>query len=361
MISKLFLLLLFITLNLIVFVTAQDESDAKEIVKTHSFEYTYPKIYPEYGISENQHYLLGKSVTDALKAVEDYLKSQDNYDILSGTPLEKMSNSEITYCKTPTLPKPPNTNNVYVFEKHHTNFVVNITRDMCSVETNGIAGKRIDDLIINRSPIFCCKYHSDTSCDASSDFLARSPNNNFIALNGRYALRSAVNGISDYCTHVKTTFKQAGKRMPIVANAGFGYVPFTTLSNREIVAELIYGEVLIHKVCGLTPTVFYPPFNIVDERVLAIAGAMGYRYGATIDGTTVTTSLNNNYPYRDLSFVSNEGITNAHITLSTKPIVPLKESPKNLANSSNLIKASVLNNSISVLFSLISLYLIFSI
>jgi peptidoglycan/xylan/chitin deacetylase (PgdA/CDA1 family) len=49
----------------------------------------------------------------------------------------------------------------------------------------------------------------------------------------------------------------------------------TSLTNEEIVAELGWGREAIRRVLGVTPVIWRPPYGDVDDRVRAIATAMG--------------------------------------------------------------------------------------
>ena len=49
----------------------------------------------------------------------------------------------------------------------------------------------------------------------------------------------------------------------------------TTLTNEQIVAELGWTRLAIQKVLGVTPTTMRPPYGDIDDRVRAIALAMG--------------------------------------------------------------------------------------
>ncbi|KAL0953727.1 hypothetical protein HGRIS_004918 [Hohenbuehelia grisea] len=51
--------------------------------------------------------------------------------------------------------------------------------------------------------------------------------------------------------------------------------PLTTLTNEQIVAELGWTRLAIKRVLGVTPTTMRPPFGDIDDRVRAIALAMG--------------------------------------------------------------------------------------
>ncbi|KAH9000093.1 carbohydrate esterase family 4 protein [Lactarius akahatsu] len=51
--------------------------------------------------------------------------------------------------------------------------------------------------------------------------------------------------------------------------------PLTSLTNEQIVAELGWTRMAIQKVLGVTPTTMRPPYGDIDDRVRAIALAMG--------------------------------------------------------------------------------------
>lgn len=51
--------------------------------------------------------------------------------------------------------------------------------------------------------------------------------------------------------------------------------PLTSLTNEQIVAELGWTRKAIQKVLGVTPTTMRPPYGDIDDRVRAIALAMG--------------------------------------------------------------------------------------
>ncbi|KAI8903605.1 hypothetical protein EDD86DRAFT_214843 [Gorgonomyces haynaldii] len=52
--------------------------------------------------------------------------------------------------------------------------------------------------------------------------------------------------------------------------------PMTSLTNEQIVAELKYNEAIIFKAAGVIPRFFRPPYGDIDDRVRAIAQALGY-------------------------------------------------------------------------------------
>ncbi|KAI8916386.1 hypothetical protein EDD86DRAFT_273200 [Gorgonomyces haynaldii] len=53
--------------------------------------------------------------------------------------------------------------------------------------------------------------------------------------------------------------------------------PMTTLSNLEIVAEIKFIEALVYEYLGVVPRLFRPPYGDLDDRVRAIAQALGYQ------------------------------------------------------------------------------------
>jgi peptidoglycan/xylan/chitin deacetylase (PgdA/CDA1 family) len=53
--------------------------------------------------------------------------------------------------------------------------------------------------------------------------------------------------------------------------------PLTALSNAQIVAEFKYTEAVIFQATGVVPVYFRPPYGDIDDRVRAIATALGYR------------------------------------------------------------------------------------
>lgn len=76
-----------------------------------------------------------------------------------------------------------------------------------------------------------------------------------------------------------------------IAAHTWSHFPMTTLTNDQIIAELGWSKKIIKDVLGVTPTYWRPPFGDVDNRVRAIAKAMGLKtsiwtrisIGATFD------------------------------------------------------------------------------
>lgn len=53
--------------------------------------------------------------------------------------------------------------------------------------------------------------------------------------------------------------------------------PLTTLTNGQIVAELVYTSLAIQQAIGVTPLFFRPPYGDIDDRVRAIIHACGLK------------------------------------------------------------------------------------
>ncbi|TFK19438.1 glycoside hydrolase/deacetylase [Coprinopsis marcescibilis] len=60
-----------------------------------------------------------------------------------------------------------------------------------------------------------------------------------------------------------------------IAIHSWSHRPLTTLTDDEIIAELGWSKQIIKDVIGVTPTQFRPPYGDIDNRVRAIALAMG--------------------------------------------------------------------------------------
>ncbi|KAJ3173874.1 chitin deacetylase [Geranomyces variabilis] len=67
---------------------------------------------------------------------------------------------------------------------------------------------------------------------------------------------------------------QAGHQ---IAGHTWTHYPLTSLTNEQIVAEFRYTEAMIYQAIGKLPTMFRPPCGDIDDRVRAIASALGYR------------------------------------------------------------------------------------
>lgn len=88
---------------------------------------------------------------------------------------------------------------------------------------------------------------------------------------------------------LKTTFFVVGSRVisfPHILQAEYladhqiavhtwSHYPLTTLSTREIIAELGWSKKVIYDTIGVTPNMMRPPFGDIDNRVRAICTAMG--------------------------------------------------------------------------------------
>ncbi|TPX58425.1 hypothetical protein PhCBS80983_g03110 [Powellomyces hirtus] len=62
-----------------------------------------------------------------------------------------------------------------------------------------------------------------------------------------------------------------------IASHTWTHHPLTSLSNAQVVAELKYTEAAIYQITGKVPTHFRPPYGDIDDRIRAIASALGYR------------------------------------------------------------------------------------
>ncbi|KAJ3145863.1 chitin deacetylase [Geranomyces michiganensis] len=62
-----------------------------------------------------------------------------------------------------------------------------------------------------------------------------------------------------------------------VASHTWTHSPLSSLTNAQVVAELRYTEAMIFQTTGKVPTMFRPPCGDIDDRVRAIASALGYR------------------------------------------------------------------------------------
>lgn len=60
-----------------------------------------------------------------------------------------------------------------------------------------------------------------------------------------------------------------------IAAHTWSHHPMTTLTNEQIIAEFGWSKKIIKDVLGVTPTYWRPPYGDVDNRVRAIAKAMG--------------------------------------------------------------------------------------
>ncbi|KAL3902086.1 MAG: hypothetical protein SGCHY_000120, partial [Lobulomycetales sp.] len=56
----------------------------------------------------------------------------------------------------------------------------------------------------------------------------------------------------------------------------WSHKPLTSLTNEQIIAELLYTESIIYETTGVAPLQLRPPYGDVDNRVRAIARALGF-------------------------------------------------------------------------------------
>lgn len=52
--------------------------------------------------------------------------------------------------------------------------------------------------------------------------------------------------------------------------------PLTSMTNEEVVAEIQLTSAIIYRTIGIIPKLFRPPYGDIDDRVRAIANALGY-------------------------------------------------------------------------------------
>ncbi|KAI9203756.1 uncharacterized protein BJ171DRAFT_507856 [Polychytrium aggregatum] len=75
--------------------------------------------------------------------------------------------------------------------------------------------------------------------------------------------------------------------------------PLTSCTNEQIVAELKYAEAIVYNATGQIPYFFRPPYGDIDDRVRAIANALGYsvtiwdKDDLAADQTTTSVSVAN--------------------------------------------------------------------
>jgi peptidoglycan/xylan/chitin deacetylase (PgdA/CDA1 family) len=62
-----------------------------------------------------------------------------------------------------------------------------------------------------------------------------------------------------------------------IASHTWSHHPLTSLTNEQIVAEIKYTETIIYRTIGKVPSYLRPPYGDTDDRVRAIANALGYR------------------------------------------------------------------------------------
>ncbi|KAJ3204623.1 chitin deacetylase [Dinochytrium kinnereticum] len=86
--------------------------------------------------------------------------------------------------------------------------------------------------------------------------------------------------------NVKTTFFNVGgnvARFPCIMKRKeaeghmncWSHSAMTTLTNDQIVAEVVWNAIAVRQVTGKSPKCFRPPYGDIDERVVAVLKAMG--------------------------------------------------------------------------------------
>ncbi|TPX38108.1 hypothetical protein SmJEL517_g00102 [Synchytrium microbalum] len=80
-----------------------------------------------------------------------------------------------------------------------------------------------------------------------------------------------------------------------VAHHSWSHHPFTSLTNEQIVAEMMYTAAIIYNSTGLSPRYFRPPYGDIDDRVRAIINALGFRivmWDSKYDATDADVTAN---------------------------------------------------------------------
>ncbi|RUP50126.1 hypothetical protein BC936DRAFT_140250 [Jimgerdemannia flammicorona] len=115
--------------------------------------------------------------------------------------------------------------------------------------------------------------------------------------------------------------------------------PLTTLTNEQIVAELMWTATIIKEVCGITPRYFRPPTGDFDDRVRFIAESLGFTpiiwdldtndWTIGTAGSQVTTATEDASFVKWIAGVSND--TTGHICLQHElNNITVNEAIKNL-------------------------------
>ncbi|TPX38107.1 hypothetical protein SmJEL517_g00105 [Synchytrium microbalum] len=80
-----------------------------------------------------------------------------------------------------------------------------------------------------------------------------------------------------------------------VAHHSWSHHPFTSLTNTQVVAEMMYTAAIIYKNTGLSVRYFRPPYGDIDDRIRGIVNALGYRivmWDGKYDSTDADVSAN---------------------------------------------------------------------
>jgi hypothetical protein len=106
-----------------------------------------------------------------------------------------------------------------------------------------------------------------------------------------------------------------------VASHTWTHHPLTSLTNEQIVAEIKYTEAIVYKTIGKRMAYIRPPYGDVDDRVRAIANALGYRIALWDEDSNDTSGAANTLDVikswftHKTGFVSLEHDINAATTL----------------------------------------------
>jgi hypothetical protein len=106
--------------------------------------------------------------------------------------------------------------------------------------------------------------------------------------------------------NVKATFYVVGSRtisLPEIVKQEFDeghevsihtwtHHPMTSLTNEQVIAELLYTEAIIFRTIGEAPRKYRPPYGDVDDRVRAIATALGFATSFWVTDSADTGAAN---------------------------------------------------------------------
>ncbi|TPX38017.1 hypothetical protein SmJEL517_g00396 [Synchytrium microbalum] len=78
-------------------------------------------------------------------------------------------------------------------------------------------------------------------------------------------------------TYYAATLQTLANNDMHIAHHSWSHHPMTSLTNTQIVAEIMYTQAMIYKVTGLTTRYFRPPYGDIDDRVRGIIAALGFK------------------------------------------------------------------------------------
>ncbi|TPX31831.1 hypothetical protein SmJEL517_g04894 [Synchytrium microbalum] len=83
--------------------------------------------------------------------------------------------------------------------------------------------------------------------------------------------------IGGYVTYWPAELQALASSGMQIAGHSWTHHPTTSLTNAQIVAEVMYTQAFIYKTTGLLPRYFRPPYGDIDDRARAIINALGFR------------------------------------------------------------------------------------